>query len=181
LPEAQALMALMCYQVSRFNSRLDDKGYIVLLQDQDRSQWNNYLIEKGNEFMARASAGHQIHKYHIEAGIAWAHANAANYQETDWQLILHLYDSLLSSHYNPIVALNRSVVLGEVAGYQAAIDELLQLTTLHSSSYYHTTLGEMHRKAGHIPDALQSFHTALSLTTSQPERELIQRKINMCQ
>jgi RNA polymerase sigma factor (sigma-70 family) len=181
LPEAQALMALMCYQVSRFNSRLDDKGYIVLLQDQDRSQWNNYLIEKGNEFMARASAGHQIHKYHIEAGIAWAHANAANYQETDWQLILHLYDSLLSSHYNPIVALNRSVVLGEVAGYQAAINELLQLTTLHSSSYYHTTLGEMNLKAGYKEQALLCFQSALLLTTSQPERELIQRKINMCQ
>ncbi|MEO8088612.1 MAG: sigma-70 family RNA polymerase sigma factor, partial [Bacteroidota bacterium] len=180
LPQTNALLALMCYQVSRFGSRIDDKGLIVLLKDQDRSQWNKFLIEKGNEYMNLASDGDQYHDFHIEAGIASIHANAARYVDTDWKMILSLYDALLQRTHNPVVALNRCLVVAEVDGFEKAIDELLLLKALPENCHYHTSLGELYLKAGKKSPAKKCFTKALTLTSSHAESELITRKINMC-
>lgn len=85
LPYANALLALMCYHSSRFGARLDDKGFVVLLKDQDRTQWNKFLIERGNEYLSCSAEGNSIHQYHIEAAIASLHANAKSYKLTDWE------------------------------------------------------------------------------------------------
>jgi len=180
LPQANALLALMCYHISRFNTRLDDKGFIVLLKDQDRTQWNKYLISKGNEYMEHAAKGGAIHEFHIEAAIASVHANAANYEDTNWQMILQLYDSLLKRTENPVVELNRCVVIGEIDGPEAAIDELLQMKGLEANCYYNTALAEMYLRANHKPEARKSFEKALLLTSSHAESELIIRKIRSC-
>ena len=120
LPETNALLALMCFQASRFDSRIDDKGFIVLLKDQDSSQWNRFLIERGNEYIEKSAGGNVVHELHYEAAIASVHANAKAYEETDWHMILNLYNSLLMKTSNPVVALNRCLVLGEVKGYDVA-------------------------------------------------------------
>ena len=70
LPQTNALLALMCFHVSRFSARLDDKGFIILLKDQDRNQWNHFLIKKGNEYLSRSASGETMHAFHIEAAIA---------------------------------------------------------------------------------------------------------------
>ena len=75
-PHTNALLALMCYQASRFGARLDDKGFIVLLKDQERMHWNKFLIDRGNEYLVRSADENAVHDYHIEAAIASAHANA---------------------------------------------------------------------------------------------------------
>jgi len=180
LPQTNALLALMCYHISRFNTRLDDKGFIVLLKDQDRKQWNKYLINKGNEYMQHAAKGVTIHEFHIEAAIASVHANAATYEDTNWQMILQLYDSLLQRTHNPVVELNRCVVIGEIDGPEAAIDELLQMKGLEANCYYNTALAEMYLRANHKPEAQKLFETALLLTASHAESELIIRKIRSC-
>jgi RNA polymerase sigma factor (sigma-70 family) len=179
-PQTNALIALMCYQVSRFGSRLDDKGMIVLLKDQDRKQWNKFLIQKGNEYMTRAASGNSYHDFHIEAGIASIHANAASYQDTNWTVILSLYDLLLARTSNPMVALNRSLVLAEIEGPSKAIEELVEMKGLAENCHYQTSLGEMHLRAGNKSEAKKYFTKALSLTTSGAETELISRKINLC-
>lgn len=180
LPHTNALLALICYQTSRFGARLDDKGYIVLLKDQDRTQWNRFLIERGNEYLNRAAAGDAIHEYHIEAAIASAHANAKSYEITNWMMIYQLYTNLFNRTQSPVVAINRCIVLGEVKGYDAAITELEKIKGFTENCYYNTSLGEMHLKAGHKKEAANYFQKALEFTSSNAEIELITRKMNSC-
>jgi RNA polymerase sigma factor (sigma-70 family) len=180
LPQTNALLALMCYHVSRFNTRLDDKGLIVLLKDQDRSQWNKLLIAKGNEYMNQSAHGEMLHDFHIEAAIASTHANAGTYENTNWNFILAMYDTLLNRSNNPMVAINRAVVLGEVEGYEQAIDELEKLKGFSENCYYNTSLAEMYAKAGKPETAKKIFGKALELTSSNAEIELIRRKIKSC-
>ena len=179
-PKANALLALMCYQVSRFETRLDDKGMIILLKDQDRSQWNKYLIAKGNAYITRSASGDQLHEIHIEAAIASLHANAPTYEQTDWNGILDLYDRLLNITENPMVALNRCLVLGEVKGYSKAISELEKMKGFEDNCYYNTSLAEMYLKNGNQDLAKKSLTKALALTASNAEIELIRRKITLC-
>jgi RNA polymerase sigma-70 factor (ECF subfamily) len=179
-PHINALLALMCYQVSRFNTRLDDKGYIVLLKDQDRKQWNQFLVQKGNEYMLHASEGDVVHEFHIEAAIASVHANAPSYESTDWKSILQFYDTLLANTNNPIVALNRCLALGEVEGSEKAIAALEELKGMEQNCLYNASLGEMFMKTGNKLEAKQYFNKAISLTNSKAEKELLQRKIDMC-
>ncbi len=180
LPQTNALLALMCYQVSRFNTRLDDKGLIVLLKDQDRRQWNLSAIAKGNEYLDKSAFGEAFHDFHAEAVIASQHANAETYEKTDWKLILDMYNALLSRHNNPMVAVNRAVVLGEVEGYDKAIAELEKLSGLSENFYYNASLAEMYMRAGKHGKARMIYGKALSLTASIAEIELIRRKINAC-
>jgi RNA polymerase sigma factor (sigma-70 family) len=180
LPQTNALLALMCYHVSRFGVRLDDKGLIVLLKDQDRKQWNRFLIEKGNEHLSYAAAGNTLHDFHIEAAIASVHANATSYENTDWKLILGMYTNLLNRTNNPMVAINRAVVLGEAEGCDKAIAELEKLKGFTENCYYNTSLAEMYMKAGDKETAKKIFGKALALTSSNAEIELIRRKIKAC-
>jgi RNA polymerase sigma factor (sigma-70 family) len=180
LPQTNALLALMCYQASRFGARLDDKGFMVLLKDQDRTHWNKFLIERGNNYLNLSADGNRIHEYHLEAAIASVHANAKSYEETNWSMILQLYNNLLDRTNNPMVAINRCIILGEVEGYNKAIEELEKIKGLNGNCYYNTSLGEMYLKAGDKNNGIKLFQNALELTSSNAEIELIRRKINLC-
>jgi len=180
LPQTNALLALMCFHVSRFNARMDDKGFIVLLKDQDRSQWNQFLIQRGNEYMSRSARGVTMHAFHIEAAIASTHANAKSYAETNWTLILDLYDMLLQISYNPVAALNRCLVIGETKGPDMAIQELGKMCELQENCHYNTSLGEMYFKQGNKKTARSFFEKALTQTSSNAEKKLIEKKIEMC-
>jgi RNA polymerase sigma factor (sigma-70 family) len=180
LPQTNALLALMCYHASRFNTRLDDKGLILLLQDQDRTQWNKSLIYKGNEYLDKSAQGDLFHDFHLEAAIASLYANAPSYEDTHWTMILGMYDNLLQRTHNPMVAINRAVVLGEVEGSDQAITALLNLEGMSENCYYNTSLAEMYRRAGHTANAKIYFGKALELTSSNAEIELIRRKIRLC-
>ncbi|HTS44306.1 MAG TPA: sigma-70 family RNA polymerase sigma factor [Puia sp.] len=179
LPHTNALLALMCYHVSRFPARMDDKGFIILLKDQDRSRWNHFLIKAGNEYLSRSASGGNLHEYHIEAAIASLHANAKAYENTDWERILNLYTLLLRMNDNPVVALNRCLVIGETKGCEAAIIELEKMKSLQENCYYQTSLGEMYLKNGNKMEANKHFIHALSLTSSLVEKNLIRSKIKM--
>jgi len=179
-PHTNALLALMCYQASRFGARLDDKGFIVLLKDQERMHWNKFLIDRGNEYLVRSADENAVHDYHIEAAIASAHANAKSYELTDWKIILQLYNSLFSRTQNPMVAINMCIVLGEVEGYEKAVSELKKIKNFNNNCYYNTSLGEMHLKSGDKAGAIKCFQHALELTSSNAEIELIRRKITLC-
>jgi RNA polymerase sigma factor (sigma-70 family) len=181
LPYTNALLAMMCYHVSRFNTRLDDKGMIVLLKDQDRKQWNSFLIDRGNEYMERSATGESMHEFHIEAAIASMHANAGSYGETNWNAILEMYELLLQRNPNPMVELNRCLALAEVKGYEKAIKELEKMKALKENCYYHATLGELHFKSGNRVKAKEIFGKALVLTSSNAEIELIRRKMKLCE
>jgi predicted RNA polymerase sigma factor len=95
-------------------------------------------------------------------------------------MILNLYDALISRTQSPIAILNRCLVLGEVEGYESAINELEKIKGLSENCHYITSLGEMHLKAGNKEKAKEYFGKALVFTSSNAEIELIRRKIATC-
>ncbi len=90
--KAHALMALICFTASRNEARQDVDGNILLLKQQDRNKWNEALIEKGIFHLEASAPGEQVSRYQLEAGIAYEHARAANYELTNWKNILQCYD-----------------------------------------------------------------------------------------
>ena len=175
LPDVNALLALMCFHSSRFEARKNDRGEIVLYQDQDEKLWNRELIAKGAHFLHQSSQGNSFSKYHLEASIAYWHTIKDDTKEK-WENILQLYNRLLQIEYSPIAALNRTFALSKANGKQVALVEAekLQLTTNH---YYFVLLGELYKDTD-LYKAKENFQKAISLAKTNADRRSIQNKID---
>jgi RNA polymerase sigma factor (sigma-70 family) len=180
---AHALMALIYFTASRNESRLDADGNILLLQQQDRSKWNSALIQNGIHHLEASAAGETISKYHLEAGIAYEHAKAANYAATNWQNILQCYNLLCKLYPSPVVELNRAIVIAEIHGPAdgiKAIETITQLTSLKKYYLLPATLGELYLQLQQFDKARHYFLEAIALTHAASEKKLLQQKIMQC-
>ena len=175
LPKVNALYALMCFHSSRFAARKNEKGEIVLYEDQDESLWNQELIMKGTYFLHESSKGMRISKYHIEASIAYWHTIKADTKEK-WENILQLYNQLLVLEYSPIAALNRTYALSKIKGRQEAIAEAEKLK-LKDNHFYFTLLGELYTGIDN-KKAKENFDLAFKLAKTQTDKQTIQKKLN---
>lgn len=177
LPKTHALQSLMCFNASRFDARMDEKGGIILLENQDRSKWNHTFIGIGYQHLTRSSSGNKISEYHIEAAIASYHASAPTFGQTNWQAIFYCYNLLMQFNPSPFVAFNRAIALGYAEGPQKGIDALTQIEGLEKSHLYHTALGDFYQKTGNDSAAQTAYKKALSLVTLAAEREIILKKM----
>ncbi|MBO9205425.1 MULTISPECIES: RNA polymerase sigma factor [Niastella] len=177
-PAANALLSLMCFHSSRFDSRLNQQGEIVLYQDQDTARWNQELIEKGEYFLNQASEGDTLSKYHLEAGIAYWHTIKAD-TVNKWENILQLYNHLLLIEYSPIAALNRTYALAKARTKKEAIIEAEKIN-LTGNHLYHSLLGELYMSIDNTK-AIAHFNNALTLTHSTADKTLINKKIQLCE
>jgi RNA polymerase sigma-70 factor (ECF subfamily) len=178
--EVAALLALMCFHAARIPARADTQGNIQLLQAQNRSLWNRELIKIGFEYIDKALDSQELTVYHLEAGIAYEHCVALSYEQTNWSHILHLYNLLYQVQPNPIVALNRAIVIGELEGAEAAIQAIRGISNLKSLENYYllaATLGEFYLKIGDKRQAKTYFAKALQLTQAPAEKILLQGKL----
>jgi RNA polymerase sigma factor (sigma-70 family) len=179
-PESQALLALMCFQSARIPARVNKEGNLVQLKDQDRKLWSQEMVALGIKYLEGASVGDKISPYHLEAAIAHEHCVAKTYSHTDWKKILKLYDWLLEIKPDPLVALNRLIVLGEVDGPAAALKEIEKLSGFERVQNYYlypAVMGEWHTQLGQKNDAKRHFERALELTHSATEKQLLMGKI----
>jgi RNA polymerase sigma-70 factor (ECF subfamily) len=184
MPAGYALMALMLFHAARLESRLDAGGGILLMEEQDRSKWDRGLITRGQEFLAQSAEGTVISTYHLEAAIAYHHCAAASYAQTDWPAILRLYDALLAVHRSPVYVLNRAIVVAQIDGPRAGIHALEEAACDPALQHYHlfdATLGELHRRAGDLNEARRFLEAAAGKTTSPFDRQLIDRRLALCQ
>ena len=175
LPKVNALYSLMCFHSSRFAARKNEKGEMVLYQDQDESLWNQELIIKGIYFLHEAAKGNRISKYHIEASIAYWHTIKSDTKEK-WDNILQLYNQLLVLEYSPIAALNRTYALSKVKSKQDAIKEAEKLN-LTGNHFYFTLLGELYTEIDNNK-AKENFKKAFDLSKTQTDQQTIQKKID---
>jgi RNA polymerase sigma-70 factor (ECF subfamily) len=113
-PPAHALTALIAFQTARLPARVDASGEMVLLEDQDRRLWDPRLISLAFRHLERSADGNVMTAYHVQAGIAAAHAGAADADATPWTAIMRL-DDLLRINPSPVVALNRAVAVARFA------------------------------------------------------------------
>jgi len=173
-PAINALFALMCFHSSRFEARMNDNGEAVLYQDQNDSLWDKELIETGTVYLNRASTGHVISKYHLEAGIAYWHTQKEDTREK-WENILSLYNNLLILEYSPIAALNRTFALSKTNGKEEAILEALKLN-LADNPFYYSLLGNLYSDIDN-KKAVQYFETALKFSNSAIDKQTISKNI----
>jgi RNA polymerase sigma-70 factor (ECF subfamily) len=182
-PATHALLALMLFHAARLESRLDQRGSVLLLEEQDRGKWDQRLIRRAQEFLARSAEGTVISAFHLEAAIACHHCTAKSFAETDWPAILHLYDALLTLHRSPVYLLNRAIVVAQIEGPQAGIrllDEAGQDSALRHYHLFDATLGDFYRRAGDLARARQHLAAARQKTASPFDRELIDRRLAQC-
>jgi RNA polymerase sigma factor (sigma-70 family) len=173
-PEVNALLALICFHLSRFDARTDERGELVLYHEQDTSLWNSDLIGKGGYFLSRSAQGDTISKYHLEAGIAYWSTQQT--ETTDkWENILQLYNQLLQIEYSPIAAMNRTYALSKARGKHVAVAEAEKLQ-LSDSYLYYVLLGDLYSDIDNAK-AANYFNQSLTLITNELERKVVMKKL----
>jgi RNA polymerase sigma factor (sigma-70 family) len=180
-PNVLALMALLCFHASRLHSRVDDRKRLLTLRHQDRSKWNRDLIEQGKFFLNGACEGDAASTYHVEAAIVYEHCVAPDFTSTNWNKILELYNLLFQLKPNAMVALNRAVIIAELNGPNAGLAALEKIENLDAIKNYYllpAVRGEFYFNANNKKEALQNWELAVTLTSSQAEKELLREKIN---
>lgn len=175
LPAVNALLALMSFQASRFDARIDADGELVLYADQDESLWNTELIDQGKHFLDRASKGKSFSKYHLEAAIAYWHTIKED-TPAKWGNILMLYNELLILSYSPVAALNRTYALYKCKGKPLAIVEAEKLKLTNNHLYY-ALLGELYTDIDNTI-AKQHFTTAINLSKTTADKLAMQKKLD---
>ncbi|HEX6811668.1 MAG TPA: RNA polymerase sigma factor [Planctomycetota bacterium] len=180
-PEAGGLLALLLLQEARRPARTSATGELVLLEDQDRSLWNAALIAEGARLVEQALRSRRFGPYTLQAAIAAVHAEARDASSTDWAEVVGLYDLLLRVEPSPVVELNRAVAVAMRDGPEAGlalIDGILARGQLGDYSLLHAARGELCRRLGRVGQARVAFERALALTKLEPERRLLQQRLD---
>lgn len=179
-PEAQGLLALMLLHESRRAARTTPEGDVVLLDDQDRTQWDRALIGEGARLVERAIASRRFGPYTLQAAIAAVHAEAPTSAATDWAQIVGLYDVLLRVDPSPVLELNRAVAVAMREGPGAGltlVDAVLARGELQTYHLAHSARADLCRRLGRMREAREAYERALSLTRQEPERRFLERRL----
>lgn len=179
-PEILSLIALMEFQSSRFATRTNGEGLPVPLAEQDRAAWDRSAIGRGRAALARAEGfGRGLGYYGLQAGVAECHAIAPTFDETDWALIVRLYDALETVAPSPVVRLNRAVAVSMADGPEDAlvlIDELVAEGVLTDFRPLHAVRAELLERVGETDAAAAAFRRAVALPGNEAEARLLQAR-----
>jgi RNA polymerase sigma-70 factor (ECF subfamily) len=179
-PEAIGLLALMLLHESRRPARVDARGDVIPLEDQDRSLWNRELIAEGISLVHRALLSGRFGSYTLQAAIAAVHAVAPSVESTDWAQIVSLYDMLLEAGPSPVVELNRAIAVAMRDGSEAGlalVDALLDRGELADYQPAHAVRADLNRRLGRSDEAAASYRRALELARQEPERRFLERRL----
>lgn len=179
-PEALGLLALMLLHHARRHTRLDAEGELVLLEEQDRSQWDREDIARADGLIRHSLSSQRFGPYTLQAAIAGIHAHAPSAQETDWQEIVGLYDLLHQHMPTPVVALNRAVAVAMRDGPEVGLKELERLMKAPALQQYHlahAAVADMHRRLGNHQQAHRDYERALALTSQPAEQRFLRRRM----
>ena len=179
-PEVHGLVALMEIQASRTRARTGPAGEPVLLLDQNRALWDRLLIRRGLAALVRAEAlGGTLGGYALQAAIAACHARARTAEQTDWPMIVRLYEQLGALRPSPVIDLNRAVALSYAVGPAAAlevVDELVRSAALEDYHLLPSVRGDLLARLGRDDEARAEFERAAAMTQNEAERALLLRR-----
>ena len=179
-PAPRGLLALMLLHDSRRDTRADSNGDLVLLEDQDRSRWDQRQIAEGLALAADAMSGPAPGPYAIQAAIAAEHARAPRPGDTDWERIARLYAKLLELRATPIIALNHAVAIAMARGIRkglALIEDLEASGELNDYYLMWSAKADLLRRMGNFIDAASAYRRALEVVTSNPDRRFLERRL----
>ncbi|MCW2750331.1 MAG: polymerase sigma-70 factor, partial [Aeromicrobium sp.] len=176
----QGLLALMLLTDARRSTRVDAAGDLVVLSDQDRSQWDAALIAEGLPLVEGAlqRSRERAGRFELQAAIAAAHASSPAYADTDWADIVALYDALLVVEPTEIVRLNRAVALGERDGPKAGLEALDKLTGLDRFHLWHACRAELLTRLGRQDEARAALADAAACNPPAADLRLLRRRLS---
>jgi RNA polymerase sigma-70 factor, ECF subfamily len=179
-PEIRGLLALMQLHESRRRARISDSGDFILLEDQDRSQWDQDRIAIGLQLLQQALLSRRFGTYTIQAALSAVHSEASHYSATDWNQIVALYDLLFRTQPSPVIELNRAVAVAMRDGFQAGLDlieAIFQRGELLDYQLAHAAKADLCRRLGFLQQAKTSYQRALELTQQEPSRRFLHKRI----
>ncbi|WP_030434185.1 RNA polymerase sigma factor [Actinoplanes subtropicus] len=178
--EVAGLLALMLLVDARRAARVDVRGDLVLLDDQDRARWDAGKIEEGRRLVVEALTGGRPGPYALQAAIAAVHDEAATVATTDWPQIVALYDVLRTVAPSPLVELNRAVAVAMVDGPETGLALLDALAADRRLAGYHllpAARGDLLRRLGRTAEAADAYRQALELAGNGPEQAFLRRRL----
>ncbi len=183
-PSTAALLALLLLHSARLGERIDARGAIILLADQDRTQWNWAKVREAMNWMLQSADGGQLSRYHIEAAIAWEHSRGQQFSSTDWKRILELYTMLQNRYPSPAVMLNLAIAASYAIDIQEGLRRLLQITDQHRKSlrpWWDCAMADSLLRNQHTTAAISHLRDALALATNSAQRAMIQSRLDRLQ
>ena len=179
-PEIDGLVALMLLHDARRQARLGADGDIVLLEDQDRTLWDKEQVAEGLARVEAALRGSPPSAYALQAAIGALHMQAARAEDTDWPQIAALYAVLMRLYPSPVVELNRAVAVAMVDGPERGLQLIDALDGQGELEGYHllpAARADLLRRLGRNEEAARAYRAALALTTVEPERRFLSRRL----
>ena len=180
VPEALGLLALLLLHDSRRSARVGPEGELVLLEEQNRSIWDQKEIQEGVTLLDRALHMRRAGPYQVQAAISALHAQAKHPEDTDWGQIAALYGELLRMMPSPIVELNRAVAVAMADGPLRGLALLNRLElelALRDYYLFHAARADLLRRAGRMNEATVSYSQALRLCQNERERAFLRRRL----
>jgi RNA polymerase sigma-70 factor, ECF subfamily len=178
--EAWGLLALLLLHHSRRKARVNTQGEMVLLEDQDRSLWDQAEIQEGLNLVERALHLRQPGPYQMQAAISALHAQASGTDDTDWPQIALLYGELARTNPSPVVELNRAVAVAMAEGPgrgMALLDELEAEGSLDGYYLFHAARADLLRRMGWLQEAHDAYTEALVLCHNSVEQTFLKRRL----
>jgi RNA polymerase sigma-70 factor, ECF subfamily len=177
-PEVLGLLALMLFQDSRREARVSGAGELILLEDQDRSRWDQNEIDEGVALLDRALRLGRPGPYQVQAAIAALHARAARPEDTDWGEIAALYERLAALQPSPVVELNRAVAVAMAEGPDRGLELIDRLSdSLDRYLHLHSARADLLRRLGRRDEAAVAYRRALELAGNDVERRFLERRL----
>lgn len=177
--EARGLLALMLLHDARRESRLNTAGELVLLDEQDRSRWDQAKIQEGSAVLEEALGLHDPGPYQVQAAISALHAEAPTADATDWRQIAALYATLARMMPSMVVEVNRAVAVAMTSGTQNGLEMLLRLEDQADGFYpYHVARADLLRRMKQMEAAADAYKRSLELCQNPVERAYLQRRLD---
>ena len=173
-PEVTGLLALLLLTEARRSSRTRADGSLVLLGEQDRTRWDQAMVEEGQALVRAGVRRGRPGSYQLQAAISAVHSQASTIEETDWPQIIAIYDQLLALSPTPVVAMNRAIAIGEVHGPAAALAllDVLELGTYYS---FHAARADLLVRLERTSEANVAYERAATLAPTEAERDFLRR------
>ena len=183
-PETGGLLALMLFQDSRREARIDTAGEVVLLEDQDRSLWNAEEIAAARTVLRSAMRRGEIGPYQLQACIAATHALSSSAEQTDWRQIASLYERLMEVTDSPVVELNHAAAVGMAEGPAAGLrlmDDLAASGKLEEYYLLHSSRADLLRRLERNDEAALAYARALEVAMNPADRAFLERRLREVQ
>ena len=148
------------------------------LQYQDRTNWDQEKISLGRRILLDCLSQNRAGKYQLQAAISALHAEALNWDETDWQQIQLLYAELYKQMPSPIVKLNGILAMAHQGKVAKAMEYLKPIATeLDNYQPFYAAKADLHAKLGQNQEAKQCYQRAIAMSRNDIEQAFLESKL----